>query len=52
MLSVYTDRQFPSAIRSVYTEGRILSVYTDRIADGLYRFLKSCNSVMTWIFFI
>jgi len=52
MLSVYTDRQFPSAIRSVYTEGRILSVYTDRIADGLYRFLKSCNNVMTWIFFI
>jgi hypothetical protein len=29
----------------------ILSVYTDLIADGLYRFLKSCNSVMMWIFF-
>jgi hypothetical protein len=50
-LSVYTDRPFSSAIRSVYTKGRVLSVYTDCIANKLYRFLKSCNGVMTWIFF-
>jgi len=29
----------------------MLSVYTDRIADELCRFLKSCNGVMTLIFF-
>jgi len=29
----------------------MLSVYTDRIADGSCRFLKSCNGVITLIFF-
>ena len=42
ILSVYTDRKYPSVIRSVYT---------DRITDGLNSFLESCNGVMTWIFF-
>jgi len=50
ILSIYTDKPFPSAIWSIYTDRSISSVYTDHIADGLYRFLKSCNGVMTWIF--
>jgi len=47
-LSVYTDRLSPLAIRSVYTDGICLSVYTDRIADGLYSFfgkLQRCDEV-------
>ena len=47
LMSVYTDRKYLSAIRSVYTEGIRPSVYTDRITDGLYSFLESCNGVMT-----
>ena len=38
-------------MRSVYTDGLILSVYTDRIADRIYRILKRRNNVMTWNFF-
>jgi len=30
------DGLTPSEIRSVYTDGNIPSVYTDRISDGLY----------------
>jgi hypothetical protein len=41
----------PSAIRSVYTDGIILSVYINRIAIGIYRILKRSNDVMTWNFF-
>jgi len=33
---VYTDGLDPSEKRSVYTDGNIPSVYTDRFADGLY----------------
>jgi hypothetical protein len=48
LLSVYTDRQYQSEIRSVYTEKICPSVYTDRIADGLYSFfekLQRCDEV-------
>jgi len=48
LLSVYTDRQYPSEIRSVYTDKICSSVYTDRIADGLYSFfekLQRCDEV-------
>ena len=50
-LSVYTDRKYPSAIRSVYTDEISSLVYTNRITDRLYSFLECCNGVMTWIFF-
>jgi len=29
----------PSVIQSVYTDGLMLSVYTDRITDEIYRFI-------------
>jgi hypothetical protein len=45
ILSVYIDRPFSSVI---ITDG-IESVGN---TVGIYRFLKSCNGVMTWIFFI
>jgi hypothetical protein len=48
LLSVYTDRQYPSEIRSVYTDKICSSVYTNRIADGLYSFfekLQRCDEV-------
>jgi len=35
-LSVYTDGINPLATRSVYTDGNIPSVYTDRVANGVY----------------
>jgi hypothetical protein len=47
-LSVYTDGIRPSAIRSVHTDGSIPSVYTDRIADGLYSLfgkLQQCGDM-------
>jgi hypothetical protein len=37
-----------SAIRSVYANGILLSVYTDRSADGLYSFfgkLQRCDDM-------
>jgi len=43
-LSVYTDGLNPSATRSVYTDGNITSVYTDRVADGVY----SLSGNMQW----
>ena len=47
-LSEYTDREHPSAIRLVYTDRIHPSVYTDRIADGLYSLfgkLQLCDDV-------
>ena len=47
-LSVYTDGIRPSAIWSVYIDEISLSVYTDRIADGLYSLfgkLQRCGDV-------
>jgi len=47
-LSVYTDGIIPLAIRSVYTDGSMTSVDTDRIADGLYNLfgkLQRCGDV-------
>jgi hypothetical protein len=47
-LSEYTDREHPSVIRLVYTDRIHLSVYTDRIADGLYSLfgkLQRCDDV-------
>jgi hypothetical protein len=48
ILSVYTDGITPLAIRSVYTDGNISSIYTDRIADGLYSLfgkMQRCGDV-------
>jgi len=47
-LLVYTNGIRPSVIRSVYINGISLSVYTDRIADGLYSLfgkLQRCGDV-------
>jgi hypothetical protein len=47
-LSVYTDGIIPSVIRSVYTDGSMMSVDTDRIADDLYNLfgkLQRCGDV-------
>jgi hypothetical protein len=44
-------RQTTSGRRLVYTDGLLSSVYTDHIANGIYRILKRWNSVMTWSFF-
>ena len=48
---------FIGIYRQTISVGNTVSIYwwmysvgTDRIADRLYRFLKSCNGVMTWIF--
>ena len=44
----YTDRAHLSAIRSVYTDGILPSVYTDRIADRRYSFFgkfQRCDDV-------
>jgi hypothetical protein len=48
LLLVYTDKQYLSVIRSVYTNGCIPSIYIDRITDGLYSFfgkLQRCDDV-------